>query len=239
MRRVNQRILTAEGLRHALALGMILWSTLGWNGYILCVSFLIIGSLLTRLGKARKEALGIAEKRGGARGPENLWGAAGVSTVCAIVVALVRSLQTADSGPALRLVERCLMMGYCGGIASKTADTASSEIGKAYGGTTYLVTTLQKVPKGTEGAISVEGSAAGLLAALVTAVLAQWLNLIPGKVAYTVGVVSAGVFANVMESVIGASVQGTLHMSNEQVNLLNTLIGAIFAFVFCYFITPA
>ena len=40
--------------------------------------------------------------------------------------------------------------------------THTPEIGKAYGKTTYLITTFEKVPRGTEGAISLEGTIAGV-----------------------------------------------------------------------------
>lgn len=43
---------------------------------------------------------------------------------------------------------------------------------QAYGKTTYLSTNLQRVPRGTEGAVSLEGTAAGILAALLFAALA-------------------------------------------------------------------
>ena len=85
-------------------------------------------------------------------------------------------------------------MGFVASFASKLSDTVSSEIGKvrfatvpqsphpvmpgkaeigvggyacvqAYGKTTYLITNLQRVPRGTEGAVSLEGSLAGLAAA--------------------------------------------------------------------------
>lgn len=62
-------------------------------------------------------------------------------------------------------VVRELQMGFAASFASKLADTTSSEIGKAYGRTTYLITTLQRVPRGTEGAVSLEGTAAGAAAA--------------------------------------------------------------------------
>jgi uncharacterized membrane protein len=45
-------------------------------------------------------------------------------------------------------------------------------IHQAYGQTTYLITTLQRVPRGTEGAISAEGTLAGALAAVSFAVIA-------------------------------------------------------------------
>lgn len=73
---VKQRWLTPSGLLHAWVLGVTLWSTLGWRGWALCILYLIFGSLVTKVKQAEKEALGIAEKRGGARGPENVWGSA-------------------------------------------------------------------------------------------------------------------------------------------------------------------
>lgn len=48
--------------------------------------------------------------------------------------------------------------------------------GQAYGRTTYLATTLQRVPRGTEGAVSAEGTAAGLAAAVAFAALATALG---------------------------------------------------------------
>ena len=43
---------------------------------------------------------------------------------------------------------------------------------QAYGQTTYLITTMQRVPRGTEGAVSAEGTAAGAAAAVLFAGLA-------------------------------------------------------------------
>ena len=45
-------------------------------------------------------------------------------------------------------------VGFVASICSKLSDTVSSEVGKAYGKTTYLVTTFERVPRGTEGAVS-------------------------------------------------------------------------------------
>ncbi len=43
---------------------------------------------------------------------------------------------------------------------------------QAYGKTTYLITSLERVPRGTEGAVSLEGTLAGLAAAAFTAGIA-------------------------------------------------------------------
>ena len=76
--------LTPTGLVHAWALGVILWSSfVGWRGYSLCVLYLVVGSAATKIKQKQKEAQGIAEGRGGARGPENVWGSAATAAcVC-------------------------------------------------------------------------------------------------------------------------------------------------------------
>jgi hypothetical protein len=48
--------------------------------------------------------------------------------------------------------------------------------GQAYGRTTYLATTLERVPRGTEGAVSAEGTAAGLAAAVAFSSVAAALG---------------------------------------------------------------
>lgn len=45
---VKQRWLTPAGLLHAWVLGVALWSTLGWRGWLVCVLYLVFGSLVTK-----------------------------------------------------------------------------------------------------------------------------------------------------------------------------------------------
>jgi hypothetical protein len=66
-------VLTPEGYVHALVLGTMLWYTLGWKGWTLCVLYLGLGSLVTKIQFQEKQTLGIAEGREGRRGPENVW----------------------------------------------------------------------------------------------------------------------------------------------------------------------
>lgn len=68
------------------------------------------------------------------------------------------------------------MASFC----SKLSDTVSSEVGKAYGKTTYLVTTFQRVPRGTEGAVSLEGTAAGVAAAVLFSGVALAIGQVRG-----------------------------------------------------------
>jgi hypothetical protein len=67
------KVLTPQGFAHALALGSLTWTTLGWKGWTVCVLYLVLGSTVTKVKFAEKEKRGIAEGRGGRRGPENVW----------------------------------------------------------------------------------------------------------------------------------------------------------------------
>lgn len=161
--------------------------------------------------------MGIAEKRGGARGPENVWGSAATAMVCALLTSVVPAWT-----PALKV-------GYVASLATKLSDTCGSEIGKAYGKTTYLITTLKKVPKGTEGAVSLEGTLAGIVGSLLMVGVGAALGLIEGPAAAVACVVAAFV-ATTAESFIGATFQDSVPwLTNELVNLVNTLIGAAVA----------
>ena len=58
------------------------------------------------------------------------------------------------------------LMGFAASFAAKLADTFGSEIGKRFGKDTYLVTSLEKVERGTEGGISLEGTLASVLGSI-------------------------------------------------------------------------
>jgi uncharacterized protein (TIGR00297 family) len=221
-----KKLLTPAGHLHAWALGCILWATLGWRAYSVMMLYFLCGSAVTRIGMAEKEAAGIAEKRSGARGPENVWGSAATATVCALIAyGLTTSNSIHQSWVPL------LMLGYVASIATKLSDTSASEVGKAYGKTTYLITTLKSVPRGTEGAISLEGTGAGIVGSLVLAIFAYILGLI--SLSGVVICLVAAVVATTVESLIGAAFQDkNAWLTNELVNFINTAIGAIVAIIF-------
>jgi len=108
---------------------------------------------------------------------------------------------------------------------TKLGDTAASEVGKAYGKTCYLSTTLKRVPPGTEGAVSLEGTLAGFAGSVLAASYAVAVGLTPR--AALLPVVVAAFVATTCESWLGAGAQGKVKwLTNEVINFLNTLIGA-------------
>jgi uncharacterized protein (TIGR00297 family) len=211
-------VLTRAGWVHAGVLGSLLWGCLGLRGWLAVVLYLVVGSLVTRLGFRTKQARGLAEARGGARGPENVWGSAASGALLAMVAAL--------APPSLQPL---LLLGFAASFAAKLADTCGSEIGKRWGRHTVLITTLRAVPPGTEGAISLEGTAASLLGSALMAALMLALGLITGSASWLL-VTLVGLAATLIESLIGASAQQRWGwLSNELVNALQTAIAALLA----------
>jgi uncharacterized protein (TIGR00297 family) len=101
-------------------------------------------------------------------------------------------------------------------------------VGKAYGKRTFLITTLKPVSPGTEGAVSLEGTLAGMLASAVIAVVGWGIGLISG-LGILYSVIAAFIATN-LESLIGATLQEKFTwLTNEVVNIINTLIGAVIA----------
>jgi uncharacterized protein (TIGR00297 family) len=210
-------LLTPAGWVHAGVLGTLLLGSLGWSGWWAVVLYLALGSLVTRLGFRRKQQRGLAEGRGGRRGPENVWGSAATGATLAVLTVL-------PAAPVL-----LLQIGFAASFSAKLADTCGSEIGKRWGRHTVLITTLRPVPPGSEGAISLEGTAASLVGSALMALILLVLGLLPDGRSW--GLVAAvGLLATLLESLIGATLQPRLAwLSNELVNALQTLIAALLA----------
>ncbi|MFN6559046.1 MAG: TIGR00297 family protein [Nostoc sp. ChiSLP01] len=229
-----KKLLTPAGLFHAWLLAILIWGTLGWQGYAVVMFYFLVGSGVTRIGMAQKEAEGIAEKRSGARGPENVWGSALTGALCALGVGLLNSgaiLPNPQS--SIPNLQSLLLLGYVASFSTKLADTTASEVGKAYGKSTFLITTLQPVARGTEGAVSLEGTLAGIVGSVAIALVSWGVGLI--DVLGVAWCVLAAFIATNLESVIGATLQSKYTwLTNEVVNIFNTLIGAIAAVIFAW-----
>ncbi|MGB3760370.1 MAG: TIGR00297 family protein [Rivularia sp. (in: cyanobacteria)] len=224
-----KKLLTLGGILNAWLLGVLIWGTLGWKGYAVVCAYFIVGSGVTRIGMAQKEAEGIAEKRSGARGPENVWGSAFTAALCAVGIGIINWQGTSETV----FLSSLLLLGYVASFCTKLSDTCASEVGKAYGKRTFLITTLQPVPRGTEGAVSLEGTLAGIFASVVLAMLGWGVGLI--DLWGILWCVLAAFIATNLESVIGATLQSRWQwLTNELVNVLNTLIGAATAMLFAF-----
>ena len=110
-------------------------------------------------------------------------------------------------------------------LAEATADTLSSELGQAFGGTPYLLTTLGSAAPGTDGAVSLLGTTAGLLgAALVIATGAWSMHLDLRQTLTALAGATAGLF---FDSLLGATVERRGWLNNDLVNFSSTAFAAL------------
>ena len=219
-----KKLLTPIGNINGAILGILVWGTLGWRGYLIVMLFFLLGSVLTFVGIEQKEKEGIAEERSGMRGAGNVWSSALAASLCAIATLFCPEP-----------IKGLFVLGYVASFCTKLSDTTASEVGKAYGKTTYLITNLKSVPRGTEGAVSLEGTIAGTFASVVLAAIAWVIGLIS-----PIGIiwcVIAAFIATTIESLIGATLESRFTwLTNDLVNLINTVIGAIAAIFLAWII---
>lgn len=195
-------------------LGGLLWAFAGPAGFALLLTFFVLGTAATKLGYAKKAALGIAQEKGGRRGAKNA--IANVSAAVAFAF-----LAIATPYPTL------FALATAAAFATAAGDTVSSEIGQAFGRRHVLITSLRRVPAGTDGAVSLEGTLAGLAASTVLAVVGWLVGVYP---AWGIAIVAVAGFAgNLLESAVGAAFAGVREIDNEAVNFANTVAGGAIA----------
>ena len=205
-------MVSPRGALGGVLVGAPVYACLGPQGFALLFLFVAGGSALTRLGYERKRRVGGAEARGGRRGARNALANAGVAVLCALLYAL--GLSDAFSA------------AYVAAIGAAFADTAESEVGQLSRRKPRLITTLRKVPPGTDGAISLTGTLAGAAAASLTAGLGLALGLVGGS-GTALLVTIAGFLGTVVDSLVGARLP---RLGNEATNVLCTLVAAALAF---------
>ncbi len=211
------RTVNRSGAIVGFLVGFTIYAFLDWRGYLLLFAFFVIGSACTKLGYRKKEAAKLAQENKGKRGARHALANAGVATACALFAAVTPH-------PVL------FALAFAGAFATAAADTASSEIGQLIGRRTYLVTNFRPVPRGTEGAVSLEGTLAGVLASIVIAALGAALGLFSWK--GVPAVAFAAFVGTTFESAVGAALERRHLLDNEALNFLNTLVGALVAAVF-------
>ena len=172
--------------------------------FLLLFAAFLVTFIATQIGRGRKVHLGIAEP---ARGRN----AAQVMANLAV------------SGCCVAMSERFphLLPAGIAALAEACGDTTSSEIGEAFGKRPRMITSFDPAEPGTDGAISLVGTLAGLvgIAAVLFQVGSGW------RVPMTIG--AAALVGTVVDSFLGATVERKRWIGNNLVNLCGTTAAAI------------
>jgi uncharacterized protein (TIGR00297 family) len=225
------RSVSVSGAIGGWFLGAILILGAGWPMYVALLAFFILGTATTKLGYARKAKLGLAQESGGRRGFSHAFSNVGVAAICAIAVS---RLSRIDDGP-LEAMAVAYFMGIAS-LATAAADTTASEIGQLVGRRAFLPLTLRRVPVGTEGAISVEGTLAGLVGGFLVAA-AGVLSLHYGLMRVNLGAIffitAAAFLGSYIESIAGSwNRKQERPIPNGVLNFFNTAVGALLLYYF-------
>jgi uncharacterized protein (TIGR00297 family) len=172
------------------------------------ISVFVLTWIATRFGYSRKQQLGTAEK--GGRTASQVLANLGVATVAAVLFAVY-----GRAG---------FLLAMAAALSEAAADTVSSEIGQAVGTNPRLITTWKRVPAGTDGGVTLAGTVAGVIAALVVCAVCGVTRLLSWRsLGIVIGAAVAGMIA---DSVVGAWLERRKILNNDLVNFLGTLVAA-------------
>jgi uncharacterized protein (TIGR00297 family) len=211
------RLVNKSGAAAGFVLGVTIYLGYGYKSFLLLLAFFALGSAATRLGYARKAKRGVAERRGGARS----WREAVANTVAAAFFALLAITTQHQAAFLLALIAA---------LAEAAGDTVSSEIGQWLSSRAYLITNLRLVPAGENGGVSWGGTLAGLVASTIVVGLGYGLGLCSrGGAALALG---AAVGGNLLDSVLGATLERRGLVTNGIVNFAGTSFAGALALGF-------
>lgn len=203
------------GMLTGVLLGLLTIVLGDYAWFVMLIAFFGIGGLSSKFKYDEKQLRGIAQENEAERGTGNV--------LANSLVALVAVMGAALS-PELPLSETVFFYAFAGAVGAALADTLSSEIGGLFDNP-RLVTTLQVVEPGTDGAVTWQGETVGVIGAGIIAGI--------GAIGFQgIGVPEAGVIVvsgfvgMTVDSLLGATIEGRV-CGNQGVNFLATLAAAL------------
>ena len=185
----------------------------------------VLSSITTKLGHRKKERFGTAESKRG-RSPSQVAANLGIAAIAS--TEFFQSWLVDSHGfTNTTIVPMPLFAIALAALAEAAADTASSEFGQVFGGNPRMITTLRKVEPGTDGAITLAGTLAGIIAAFIVAAAGTYA-VSGDRTMFWLGC-AGGVFGLLFDSLLGATFEKLGWLNNDAVNFLSTASAAIFA----------
>jgi uncharacterized protein (TIGR00297 family) len=194
---------------------LLMWAA-GLAAFLPLVAVFVVTLLATRWRSERKRNLGVAERRSG-RSASQVVANLGAAGLCAGAAAIYPQHS------------EILFVGAVAAMAEAAADTVSSEAGQAVTTQPRMITGFRPAPTGTNGAISLEGTLAGCIAASLIAWTGTFFGIVPWIAAPVITM--AGTLGMLFDSVLGATLENGGKMGNDSVNFVSTVFAADLALV--------
>lgn len=207
------RGVTRSGAFAGAIVCFILFATAGPGAFAALLSVFAVTWVATRLGLPSKQRLGTAE-RGEGRNASQVLANIGIAAACALLYAVLAR-------------EPVMLLAMAAALAEAAADTVSSECGQAFSDQAHLISTFERVPAGTDGGITVAGTLAGAIAALLVSLVCALCRLL--SVRWLWIPVAAGILGMLADSYLGAWFERRGRLGNDAVNFISTAFAAVLA----------
>ena len=212
------RVLSSSGAIAACVVGGTIFAFGGARMAALLVLFFVTSSALSLYGRSvpRKRNAEAMFEKGGRRDAWQVLANGGVAAIAAFIPYLSDSVT----------LNQFMVGVFCGSLATATADTWATEIGVLSPWRPRLITGLRAVEPGTSGGVTLLGLSASVAGAAFIGLGAMILGLkavLPGLPLNTAAIIIlstsalfysaliGGVAGSLVDSLLGATVQGSYH----------------------------
>jgi uncharacterized protein (TIGR00297 family) len=212
--------------------------------------FFVLASVLSKIGKKRKQELKNIVVKGGRRDISQVYANGGIGLLLALIYHFIPDTK--------------IYIMFLASFAAANADTWGTEIGTYFKKTTRSIINFKKVPPGTSGGVSGAGSIGGVAGAALVALSGIYFLPPQSDSLAVFGIVTtSGLLGALIDSYVGALFQaeytcpeckikterlihcdintemtaGIKWINNDMVNFICTLSGAVIAFILYLFVT--
>jgi uncharacterized protein (TIGR00297 family) len=211
-------LLTASGSASAFLVGILIGVLGSVSWLLILVAFTILGFLVTRYKLQIKMSRGLQEGRKGERTYRNVLANGLVPALVAIIAWAMGAQGEMISGVV-----------YLSAISVAASDTMASEMG-ILSPRTWLITTFDRVPPGTNGGISAYGTGWSIIGA-IGATLLGWAFLFPEDLMNLKILVPifVGVLGCNVDSLLGATLERRGYIGKLGTNFFSMAVGSLIA----------
>jgi uncharacterized protein (TIGR00297 family) len=222
----RQRMLTASGSFAAFLVSSAIGVFGGLPWLLTVLAFVVAAFLTTRFKLLEKAGRGLQEGRKGERGTVNVL----ANSLPGVVIALLSFFLPGS----VTHTEYALL--FIVSIGAAASDTLASEIG-VIDRNTRLITTFKKVPTGTDGGVSILGTAAALGGATFIAFTGYAFLFLSGQmlpVSLLPALVVFGFLGSVVDSVLGATLERRGLIGKQTNNVSSIVIASLLAYILLF-----
>lgn len=208
--------LTVAAALTAGVVGFLVLAGGGYAGLSLLVTFFVLGVLATRHQRAVKAQVAGNEPHAEKRKASQVLANGGVAALSGLMALL---------DPAHSYL---YVLMIAASLSAATADTLSSELGTVYGKRFFNILDFRKAERGLDGVISVEGTLLGLAGSVV---IAGIYALFFGLQRDFLIILFTGTAGNLLDSLLGATLERKQLLHNDLVNFFTTLFAALLVLI--------